>query len=99
MMMHYIIRNTFSLEKLTYNEETNTVIYQSKPVLNSYSVMTHGKNKKNSQIFHFSSTFLLKEMISGHNFQKTLDFYYNFTTLSKSLKREYLSYNTTLAVF
>ncbi|GJQ60398.1 MAG: hypothetical protein D8M57_01750 [Candidatus Scalindua sp. AMX11] len=23
----YIIRNTFSLEKLTYNEETNTVIY------------------------------------------------------------------------
>ena len=34
----YIIRNTFSLEKLTYNEETNTVIYQSK--------MTPGKNKK-----------------------------------------------------
>ena len=27
----YIIRNTFSLEKLTYNElKTNTVIYQSK---------------------------------------------------------------------
>ena len=39
----YIIRNTFSLEKLTYNEETNTVIYQSK--------MTHGKNKKNFQIY------------------------------------------------
>jgi hypothetical protein len=39
----YIIRNTFSLEKLTYNEETNTVIYQSK--------MTSGKNKRNFQIY------------------------------------------------
>ncbi|GJQ60396.1 MAG: hypothetical protein D8M57_01735 [Candidatus Scalindua sp. AMX11] len=36
----YIIRNTFSLEKLTYNEENNTVIYQSR--------MTPGKNKRNS---------------------------------------------------
>ena len=39
----YIIRNTFSLEKLTYNEETNTVIYQSK--------MTPGENKRNFQIY------------------------------------------------
>jgi hypothetical protein len=39
----YIIRNTFSLEKLTYNQETNTVIYQSK--------MTSGKNKRNFQIY------------------------------------------------
>ncbi len=39
----YIIRNTFSLEKLTYSEKTNTVIYQSK--------MTPGKNKKNFQIY------------------------------------------------
>ena len=39
----YIIRNTFSLEKLTYNEKTNTVIYQSK--------MTPGKNKRNFQIY------------------------------------------------
>lgn len=39
----YIIRNTFSLENLTYNEKTNTVIYQSK--------MTPGKNKKNVQIY------------------------------------------------
>ncbi|ODS31020.1 MAG: putative transposase, partial [Candidatus Scalindua rubra] len=42
-LSQYIIRNTFSLEKLTYNEETNTVIYRSK--------MTHGKNKKNFQIY------------------------------------------------
>ncbi len=34
-MAQYIIRNTFSLEKLTYNDETNTVIYRSRPVLNS----------------------------------------------------------------
>lgn len=39
----YIIRNTFSLEKLTCNEETNTVIYQSK--------MIPGKSKKSFQIY------------------------------------------------
>ncbi len=39
----YIIRNSFSLEKLTYREKTNTVIYQSK--------MTPGKNKGNLQIY------------------------------------------------
>ncbi len=39
----YIIRNTFSEEKLTYNEETSSVIYQSG--------MTHGKNKKNFEVY------------------------------------------------
>jgi len=39
----YIIRSTFSLEKMTHNKKTNTVIYQSK--------MTPGKNKKNFQIY------------------------------------------------
>ncbi len=39
----YIIRNTFSLEKLTYNAETGTVIYHSK--------MTHGNSKKNFQVY------------------------------------------------
>jgi hypothetical protein len=33
-LAQYIIRNTFSVEKLTYIEETATVIYRSKPVLN-----------------------------------------------------------------
>ena len=35
----YILRNSFSLDKMTYNDENGTVIYRSK--------MTHGKNKKN----------------------------------------------------
>ena len=39
----YIIRNTFSLKKLNYVEETGTVIYHSK--------MTPGKNKKNFVVF------------------------------------------------
>ena len=42
-LAQYIIRNAFSLEKLTYNRETGTVIYRSK--------MTSGKNKKNFQIY------------------------------------------------
>ncbi len=39
----YIIRNSFSLEKLKYEEGDSSVIYRSK--------MTHGKNKKNFQVF------------------------------------------------
>jgi len=39
----YIIRNTFSLKKLTYIEQTGIVIYHSK--------MTHGKNKKNFVVY------------------------------------------------
>jgi len=35
----YILRNPFSVEKMTYNVTCGTVIYRSK--------MTHGKNKKN----------------------------------------------------
>ena len=35
----YILRNPFSVEKMSYNNESGTVIYRSK--------MTHGKNKKN----------------------------------------------------
>jgi hypothetical protein len=42
-LAQYILRNPFSIEKLTYNEETGTVIYHSK--------MTHGKNKKNFEVF------------------------------------------------
>ena len=42
-LAQYIIRNTFSLEKLTYNQETGSVIYRSK--------MTSDKNKKNFQIY------------------------------------------------
>ena len=38
----YIIRNPFSLNKLSYNRETGMVVYKSK--------MTHGKNKKNFSI-------------------------------------------------
>ena len=39
----YIIRNTFSLKKLNYVEETGMVIYHSK--------MTCGKNKKNFVVY------------------------------------------------
>lgn len=39
----YIVRNTFSVEKMTYVKETGQVIYQSK--------MTHGKNKKNFEVY------------------------------------------------
>jgi len=42
-LAQYIIRNTFSLEKLKYHEKTNSVLYRSK--------MTHGRNKKNFQVF------------------------------------------------
>lgn len=42
-LSQYIIRNAFSLEKLKFHEKTDTVLYHSK--------MTHGKNKKNFQIF------------------------------------------------
>jgi hypothetical protein len=38
-LTQYIIRNTFSLSKLSYVESTGTVIYRSK--------MSHGANKKN----------------------------------------------------
>ncbi len=42
-LSQYIIRNTFSLEKLKYKEGDSSVIYRSK--------MTHGKNKRNFQVF------------------------------------------------
>jgi hypothetical protein len=42
-LAQYIIRNTFSLEKITYHDETGTVVYRSQ--------MSHGKNKKNFQIY------------------------------------------------
>jgi hypothetical protein len=35
----YILRNPFSVEKMTYNDKSGTVIYRSK--------MTHGRNRKN----------------------------------------------------
>ena len=41
-LAQYIIRNPFSLAKLTYNNSTGMVTYRSK--------MTHGKNKKNFSI-------------------------------------------------
>lgn len=42
-LAQYIIRNTFSLSKLSYIESTGTVIYRSE--------MGHGTNKKNFQTF------------------------------------------------
>jgi len=42
-LAQYIIRNTFSTEKMRYNENTGTVIYHSK--------MTHGNDKKNFKIY------------------------------------------------
>ena len=39
-LAQYIIRNSFSLEKLTYNQEAGTVIYRSK--------MSQGKSKKST---------------------------------------------------
>ncbi|MCP3890802.1 MAG: hypothetical protein GY702_18310 [Desulfobulbaceae bacterium] len=42
-LAQYIIRNTFFLEKLKYQTGDSSVIYRSK--------MTHGKNKRNFQVF------------------------------------------------
>lgn len=42
-LSQYIIRNSFSLEKLKYAKGDSSVIYRSK--------MTHGKNKKNFHVF------------------------------------------------
>ena len=42
-LAQYIIRNTFSLEKLKYERGDLSVIYRSK--------MSHGKNKRNFQVF------------------------------------------------
>lgn len=39
----YILRNPFSVDKMTYNDKNGTVIYRSK--------MTHGKNKKNFNVY------------------------------------------------
>jgi hypothetical protein len=39
----YIIRNTFSMERLQYEAGDSAVIYRSK--------MTHGKNRRNFQVF------------------------------------------------
>ncbi|MBC8316600.1 MAG: transposase [Desulfobulbaceae bacterium] len=41
-LAQYIIRNAFSMDKLSYNRDTGMVVYRSK--------MTHGKNKKNFSI-------------------------------------------------
>jgi Putative transposase len=41
-LAQYIIRNPFSLDKLSYNQKTDMVVYKSK--------MTHGKYKKNFSI-------------------------------------------------
>ncbi len=41
-LAQYIIRNTFSVEKLTYIEETGTVVYHSK--------MTHDKDRKSTRL-------------------------------------------------
>ena len=42
-LSQYIIRNSFSLEKLKYEPGDSSVIYRSK--------MTHGKNKRNFEVF------------------------------------------------
>jgi len=42
-LAQYIIRNTFSLEKLKHDTGDSSVIYRSK--------MSHGKNKRNFQVF------------------------------------------------
>ena len=42
-LSHYIIRNPFSLDKVSYIEKSGMVIYRSR--------MTHGKNKKNYKLF------------------------------------------------
>ena len=42
-LSQYIIRNSFSRQKLKYEEGDSSAIYRSK--------MTHGKNKKNFQVF------------------------------------------------
>jgi DTW domain-containing protein YfiP len=42
-LSRYILRDTFSVEKLAYVEETGHIISQFK--------MTHGKNRKNFEVY------------------------------------------------
>jgi len=42
-LAQYVIRNPFSLAKMTYNEQSGMVIYRSK--------MTYGKNRKNFKVY------------------------------------------------
>jgi hypothetical protein len=55
----YIIRNTFSVEKLTYINETGTVIYRSK--------MSHGNNNKKNFEVYTAEEFIAAHSISLRN--------------------------------
>lgn len=61
-LSRYILQNTFSVEKMTYVEETTHVIYRSK--------MTHGKNRKNVQV-HQAEAFIaaITQQIGQESFQ------------------------------
>lgn len=61
-LSQYIIRNTFSLAKLGYNDGTPTVIYRSKT--------SHGKNKKNFRVFSpLEFIAAITQRVSGSSFQ------------------------------
>jgi hypothetical protein len=61
-LSQYIIRNSFSLEKLKYEEGDSSVIYRSK--------MTHGKNKKNFHVFSpLEFIAAITQHIPEHSFQ------------------------------
>jgi hypothetical protein len=53
-LSRYILRNTFSIEKMTYVEETGHVIYQSKmtPLHGvAWKRRRNGKNRKNFEVY------------------------------------------------
>ncbi len=63
-LAQYIIRNTFSLEKLKHDTGDSSVIYRSK--------MSHGKNKRNFQVFSLLEFIvLITQHISEPYFQLT----------------------------
>jgi len=58
----YILRNPFSLDKMTYNDKNGTVIYRSK--------MTHGRNKKNFKAYEAEEFIAaITQHIPGKSFQ------------------------------
>jgi len=79
-LAQYIIRNTFSLEKLTYNQEAGTVIYRSK--------MSRGKSKKNFQMYTAEEFIAaITQHIPGKSFQM-VRYYGWYSNKSRGLREK-----------
>jgi hypothetical protein len=78
-LAQYIIRNTFSIDKLIYNEENGTVIYHSK--------MTHGKGKKNFEVYTAEEFIAaITQHIPEKNFQM-IRYYGHYSNKSRGMRK------------